>query len=98
MINVIHRKPRLQIELEEAIQEADDCWTRLMEGENPFPNNYDMELKNRYMAANHRVGILLTQINCSHKYEVDTVGSMHLTAGEVWDDIRGICSRCGVEV
>lgn len=96
--DIIHRKPRLQIELEEAVLDADYWWDRLDQYEGLFPCVLYEEAANNYMAANHRVGVLLTQINCSHKYEVGMVGGMHLSAGEVWDDIRGICGRCGAEV
>jgi len=38
--------------------------------------------------------LLLEQVKCRHEH-VTTLGGFHLTAGEVWDDLRDVCSDCG---
>jgi hypothetical protein len=40
------------------------------------------------------LALLLEQVKCRHEH-VTTFGSFHLTGGEIWDDIRDICSDCG---
>ena len=36
---------------------------------------------------------LLEQEKCSHEH-VSTTGCFHLSAGEVWDDIKSVCNDC----
>jgi len=38
--------------------------------------------------------LLLDQAKCPHEH-LDTQGSFHLSAGEVWDDIQTVCCDCG---
>lgn len=38
--------------------------------------------------------LLLEQAKCSHE-RVTTNGGFHLSGGEVWDDIKSVCSDCG---
>lgn len=96
--DVIHRKPRLEIELAEAVEDADYYWAQVLQYDGLPPNKLYEDAVNNYLAANARVGKLMTQINCSHEFPVDWVGGQHITAGEVWDNFRGICSRCEAEV
>lgn len=38
--------------------------------------------------------LLLQQAQCQHEHTT-TQGGLHLTAGDVWDDIAEVCSDCG---
>lgn len=39
--------------------------------------------------------LLLEQAKCSHQHTV-SLGGFHLSQGVVWDDVREVCSDCGL--
>lgn len=40
---------------------------------------------------------MLKQAQCQHEH-TSLEGGMHLTAGEVWDDIQEVCDDCGAHL